>query len=361
MVLVDRSDLKSDYDEWPRLARRTWSSPSDISNGGGHTRVVLAGMGGSGITGEIISDYSREVGSKICFETLKDYHLPAYVGNESLVIGMSSSGNTEETLSVLSESYEKGIDAWTFGSGGLVQKLSLEKWSFSFTKTEMLKVPRSSFPGLFFHVLKALDRSGILKLTNDEVQESLLTLETIQSECSLVNKRNRALAFAKTVAQKNSSPVIYSSSRTRAAGLRARQSFNENAKLHLFNGTIPEFCHNDIVAWDLRNAAIKNGSESKLRGDPTSVILLRLHDDPIEIATRFNIVEEIVRKNGGKVLEVPHVGKSYLSRILSMIYFLDYCSYYMAIIRGIDPIKTPSIDRLKSELARRLDYVARLK
>src|SRR5579862_4350372 len=88
---VDSSDLKSDFDKWPEMARRIWDSPAQpaITSTDYPRRILLAGMGGSGITGEVIADYSRELGSRISYETLKDYHLPSSVSSDTLVIGMS--------------------------------------------------------------------------------------------------------------------------------------------------------------------------------------------------------------------------------------------------------------------------------
>ena len=98
-------------------------------------------MGGSGIIGEVISDLSDELES-LRIDVLKEYHLPKYYTNETLVIGISASGNTEETLSVLSEANKRGFDICTFGSGGLLEKMSKSNPRIRFTRTSMLKVPR---------------------------------------------------------------------------------------------------------------------------------------------------------------------------------------------------------------------------
>lgn len=362
--VVDPSDLKSDYEEWPRMSSRIWNAQSTrdrFSPQRPYARIILTGMGGSGITGEVIADLGREAGSKISFETIKDYHLPNYVNDNTLVVGMSSSGNTEETLSVLSEAYSRGIDAWTFGSGGLIQNLSQGKWGFKYVKTEMLKVPRSSLPGMFFYVLSELERSGLLEISENDVRDSLNALNVVGQKCKALDDSNPALKLARELLAPNfSSPLIYASNRTRAAALRARQSINENAKMHLFDGVIPELCHNDIVGWDSASARAKK-LKSNFKGEPNPALLLRLEDDPVEVKTRFQILEEVIRSAGGRVLEAPYLRGGYFTKIISMIYYLDYCSYYMAIIRGIDPIKTPSITLLKDELSRRLDFVSRLK
>jgi glucose/mannose-6-phosphate isomerase len=358
---VDPSDLKADFDFWPSLAIKTWSETIVPRVEGEFDRIVFAGMGGSGLSGELFVDLARETKSNIGFETIKDYHVPSYVDERTLIVAMSSSGNTEETLSVLSEAHKMGLSALTLGSGGLIESLSAEKWGYPFVKTSMLKVPRSSLPGIFYPALKVLVQNGLLQVSAEDVKESVEALSETRVNCMKVKekKKNLALNLAHDLTRDSGSfPLIYSSNRTRAVGLRSRQSINENAKIHAFDGQIPELCHNDIVGWDFKSSLAVKGRQ--LQNSDTALLLRLNEDDPVEVHTRFDIVRSVVEKNGGTVLEAPYVGRCYLARILSMLYFLDYASYYMAIILGTDPVKTPSIALLKQELAKRLNYVGDL-
>jgi glucose/mannose-6-phosphate isomerase len=135
---------------------------------------------------------------------------------------------------------------------------------------------------------------------------------------------------------------------------------NENAKVHAFNGEIPELCHNEIVGWDSIASKIRGPSAILTTSDATAILLRLGNGDTDEVRTRFDIVEEIIKKARGKVLKPPYSGRSYLSRIMTLLLFLDYVTYYMAILRGIDPIKTPSIDLLKQQLASRLDFISHI-
>ncbi len=358
---VDPSDLRSDFNKWPSLAREMWTQASvpsfDASSFG---RIVLVGMGGSLLSGELLVDLAREQKSGWQFETVKDYHLPSYCDERTLVIGMSSSGNTEETLSVLSEAKKKGLKGFAFGSGGNLESFSKGKWGFDFIRTTMLKVPRSSLPGIFYPVLKLLVTNHVLNFSEQEVDESIESLEEIHQ--SISKKDNQTIGLAKELVQNNSEsfPLIYASSRTRAVALRFRQSLNENSKIHAFNGEIPELCHNEVVGWDYFSSSIKDYRSKNPKSKQVCMLLRLDEDDPPEIRTRFDIVADLVHKSRGKVLEAPHTGSGYLARMLSMLYILDYTTYYAAILRGVDPIKTPSINHLKQELASRLDFVSHL-
>lgn len=353
---VDRSDLKSDFDEWPELAKDAWTNSNVEEVDQRVDSIVFTGMGGSGIIGALLCDYANETRSPRRFECLNDYHLRSNLSKNTLVVGVSCSGNTEETLSALSEAHSKGLMIASFGSGGRIKDFS-EKWHSKFTQTKMLKTPRSSLPGLLFAVLKFFWSNRLLQIEEAEVAETIENMKKVRNLCRGKDElENPSLAIARRIIASNAPLLIYSNSRTHGVGLRFRQSVNENAKLHAFHGDVPEICHNDVVGWDYSKADLKN---PKSKMTPLA-IMLRFEDDFTEIKTRFRILQDIIRKRGGKSLDSPCVGKSYLSRTLSMLYLLDYTTYYAAILRGVDPMKTPSIDLLKRELNKKLNFLSRV-
>lgn len=353
---IDKSNLKADFDAWPELAKSSWvdSQPPQLERS--YQSILFVGMGGSGIIGELLSDIAAE--QDACrMDVLKDYHLPKFYTNDTLVVGISCSGNTEETISVLNEATKRGLDLCTFGSGGLLEKMAQTNPRIKYTKTKMLKVPRSSFPGMFYVILKFLIQNGFLKVAEEHVQDSIDCLSRSRELSSRpIVKQNKAIEIAlDLVESKSTLPLVYSSRRTRAVGLRFRQSLNENAKIHGYDGVIPELCHNDIVSWDFSKTA-KNQKAYISNALP---IALKLEDDPLEIKTRFQIVEEILKKSKSQIVQVPSLGTTYISRIVSMLYLLDYSTYFAAIMRGVDPILTPSVELLKGELKTRLNYLGR--
>jgi glucose/mannose-6-phosphate isomerase len=365
---IDVSDLRSDYEKWPELARATWDETNPPLLPRNARSIVFAGMGGSGISGDLLCDISREQRVPLHLQTVKDYHLPKAIDQSTIVVAISCSGNTEETLNCVVEARERGIDCYGFGSGGLMEQLARGRLNFPFTKTGMLKVPRSSFPALFFAVLKFLSVNSFLKVEQYEISDCVNAMEDLRKARDSAQKTS-ALWLASEFQKSSShggSIVVYASSRTRAVGLRFRQSLNENAKLHAFNGEVPELCHNDIVGWDGENTTrskVLRKHTSSRRGERHRgiALLLELPDDSPETRARFEVVEETVKLNGGVVLKAPFDGESYLARVLSMLYTLDYTSYYLAVLRGIDPAATPSIDFLKKRMSEKLDLLNRLR
>lgn len=353
---IDKSNLKEDYDAWPSLGKSSWedSRPPQLERS--YSSILFVGMGGSGLIEEVIVDLAAEQ-EAYRIDILKDYHLPRFYTSDTLVIGVSCGGNTEETLSVLNEANKRGLDICTFGSGGLLEKFSQTNSRIKFTKTKMLKVPRSSFPGLFYSILKFLIQNGYVNTTEVHVKDSIDCMSRARELCAKpIAKQNKALEIAlDLIGTKSVLPLMYSSRRTRAVGIRFRQSLNENAKIHGYAGVIPEMCHNDIVAWDYAKTAKLNKSFVS----NAVPVALKLEDDPIEIRTTFQILEDVLKRAKSQFIQAPSLGTSYLSRIISMLYLLDYSTYFASILRGVDPIQTPSIDLLRTELKTRLNYLGR--
>lgn len=354
----DKSNLRADFDAWPELAGKVWSETNTPQLQRSYSSVLFAGMGGSGIIGEVMLDLAME-GDSSRIEVLKDYHLPRYYTNDTLLVAVSCSGTTEETISIIREASRRGLDTCAFGSGGEIEKMSAPNHGITFTKTPMLKVPRTSFPALFYPVLKFMIHNGYLRTTEEEVIDSIDCLRRVRDLCiKPLVKQNKSLEIARELTKSRVCvPLIYSSKRTRSIGLRFLQSLSENAKFHGFQGVVPEICHNDVVGWDfLSTKKTKKTFSNPIDFMPFS---LRLNDDPLEVKTRFQILDEILKKSKARFIPAPYLGTTYLSHILSMMYFLDYSTYYAAIIRGIDPSLTPSIDFLKKELGSRLNYLGR--
>ena len=347
-------DLKADLDGWPEFGRKALESTPGIKAEGGVGYVVMAGMGGSGIVADVITDIAYQGASKLHFQVFNNYHLPESIRNDAMVIGISCSGNTAETLMFVREAEARGVGGFVLSSGGQMEEFAKTSKNFRHIKTMMLKVQRASFPGLILPLLKLLSENGILNIKAGEIDDAVRCMERVRDECMVLDPgRNRALSIAMRIADHDKFfiPIIYGSRLTRAAGRRFRQSLNENAKVHAFSGEIPEVCHNSIVGWDTDNSTTEHGpvvEGHKIRSVP---VLLRFDNDPPEIKARFDVMAQILKEDGAEPIEAPYVGGSYLCRTLSMIYYLEYVTYYVAILRGVNPIVTPSIDKLKSRLA----------
>ncbi|MCS7116853.1 MAG: bifunctional phosphoglucose/phosphomannose isomerase [Nitrososphaerota archaeon] len=342
---VDRHGLYRDYVDWPHHAKEALKIDVKCPESIEAHRIVIGGMGGSGIIGDILQDW-LQFKIDIPIHVVKDYHLPRFVDRRSFVIVISCSGETEEALSILAEALKRGAAIATISSGGMLEEVSVRK-GICHTKIKMLLTPRSSLPYMLYTSAKVLLKSGLIDGFDDELKGSISVLEDVGR--SILPTIDLEQNISKQIADwlHLCLPVIYASSLHRSAAIRFKNSLNENAKVHALVEILPELCHNDLATW------LRDGIEG------WRPLFIRYPNEPIEVFERFNAVKEIIEDSNVDVMEVMSKGRSDLDYIISMIYILDFASIYSAILRGIDPTPIQNIDRLKATLGKRLKYVER--
>lgn len=334
---LDKAGMKSDLDRWPELAEQAWVADG-VRVDSKPNRVIVVGMGGSGITGDILKVISEESRSKTMFTVLKDDTLPAWAGQDALVLGISCSGNTQETLSAIAHAEKLGIPYVTVGSGGLLEKFS-QAHGKPHAKTQMLSSPRSSMPAMLYASLRLLSESKILNIDETVLHSSLDAMKAARNNAGSISESNKSIELAEEL-EKGGAPIILASRRTTAAGERFRQSLNETSKMDATFNHIPEAFHNTVDIFD--------APPEKRTGYRAT--LLNLEDDPVEIKRRQEVLSELLQSRGIKTVKAPYERSKYLGMLSSMIYYLEYTTFYLAIMRGLDPSPVPAVDFLKSRL-----------
>jgi glucose/mannose-6-phosphate isomerase len=297
-------------------------------------------MGGSAIAGDIVLDLLAGVVSfPICVN--RDYNVPAFVGKKTLFFSISYSGNTEETLSALSQARRNKAQIVCVAAGGKMREWA-EKNKAPLYLVPSGYQPRAAYPYLLVPILDTLQKKGLLPSSKAGFDEAVDLLRKLNLEYGMKKplKENPAKKMAKLMRGKI--PLIFSSRCTRVAGIRLKTQLNENSKeLALFN-IFPELNHNEIVSL----AALKKG------GHNFCLLLLRDEEEPQRIQKRIKITEALLKARLGQALEIKASGKHLLARILSLIIFGDYLSCYLAFLKGADPTPIEIIERLKKELMR---------
>lgn len=300
--------------------------------------MILAGMGGSAIGGDLVRSY-LEYQLKIPFQIYRHYLLPNFVNQNSLVLISSYSGNTEETLSAYTVAKKRKAKIIALTSGGKLYQRAKQD------KTPVLLVPgrlppRAALGYSLGALLILLSRLGLIKDQTGLIKEttSFLVKQTKKYEKETATSKNPAKVLAARIHQKI--PIIYSGyDYFDSVAIRWRQQICENAKNLAFVNFFPEFNHNELVGWQNDN----------LKSDFT-VIFLKDKDDHKRVKARMDIVEEIIESQKIEVIEIESRGKSLLSRMLYLIQLGDWTSYYLAILNGVDPTPIKVIDYLKSQL-----------
>ena len=315
------------YDRWPQIAKESYDRDLVEVDFGDIRHVVFAGMGGSGALHDIFSAILSK--TDIHVSIVKGYHLPNTVSSNTLVVSTSASGNTVEALTVLDAAKKSGCKLIAFSNGGKMKDYCFEN-KIEYRKISMQLSPRSSLPSFLFSMLKVLEP---IIPTKKDISESIDNLEDMQKKISSNNigSDNPSLELAEWL---SSIPVIYYPWGLQAAAVRFKNSLQENAKMHAMIEDVIEACHNGIVAWE-RKSEIKP-------------ILIRGQDDYMKTKERWDIIKEYFELKKIEYREVFSVRGSILSKLINLIYLLDYSTIYRSVMSGIDPTPVTSIDFIKS-------------
>jgi len=336
---IDKGDMLSFCVQAPRHYREAAKLAQAISiNYSKPQTIIVAGMGGSSIGGELLKDWAKHK-ITVPIEVCREYSLPAYTDEKTLVFVVSYSGETEEALSMFLDAIKRKCMTFCISSGGKLLEFA-EKLKLPYLRVPSdIPQPRAALPYLFLPLPILLEKLGVISDASSEISEAVQILEQVKSE----NLPEKPLSdnFSKNLASKinGTIPIIYGFGIYRAVAQRYKQEFNENSKVPSKWEFFPELNHNEIVGWEAAKELAKC----------FSTIFLRDKDEPEEIQQRIEATEELMHE-GAKISEVWSVGESGLAKMLSTIYIGDLTSLYLAILRGVDPTPVKTIALLKERM-----------
>ncbi|MFC2144843.1 bifunctional phosphoglucose/phosphomannose isomerase [Actinomycetota bacterium] len=336
--------LKAEEDFYEQLIEaQNIANNTDFSklDSGEFKGIAILGMGGSGFSADIIKTLVTDE-IKVPVEVVKGYDLPAFVGKGWLVVAVSYSGNTEETISALSQAIERDAYILIECSGGKLLKLA-EDSGYTVIKIPSGLQPRGAIGYLFFPVYLAMGSIGLIDINKDDVEEAL---DLIKEKASIYN-RNTLLADnpAKELAVKigDRLPIIYGTEGIYSAiAYRLKCEINENGKTPSWWNSFSELNHNETVGWERL-------------ADITGNFILIAFRDPEEgpkIRTRIEVTLGQIKSNVAEIVEILVEGKSKFAKALSSMYLGDIASVYLALLAGVDPSPVVKIESLKAELAK---------
>jgi len=307
----------------------------------GINNIVVAGMGGSAIGGDLVRSYLADK-IDIPFYICRNYNLPQYVNKNSLVIVSSYSGNTEETLSAFDQAVDSGAKVACITTGG---ELAMRADENNFMVAILPKgyPPRAALGFSFTPLLFLLSKLGFTPDVENDVSILIKELKSFRDKYAIETgfDNNRAKNLAAKMY--NKIPIIYSGPElTDAVGTRWKGQICENAKCLAFNNQFPEFNHNELVGWNV----------IKAYSDKLVVVYLKDSADHERVTKRMSIVKQIVNDRKVEVIDVDSLGSTPLVRMFSLIQIGDFTSLYLAILNNIDPTPVKVIDFLKNELTK---------
>lgn len=310
-------------------------APSSLKNE--VSRIVFLGMGGSGIVGDFLHVLLGDL--PIPMHICKNPIIPKIVDHKTLVIAVTYSGKTHETLAALRACASSGARIVLVTSSTELAQVCKRRNIYS------VLIPgngytRASLGYLLTPILILLQKFGIINRVDMDIVESIKVLEKIRNDSSpiLPIKHNpiRLLALHLT----DRFPVIYGTNNfTDAVALRWKQLLNENSKIHCYYEVFPELFHNEIEAW--------NGD--KMGKDNYELILLRdsAHERSLSIQEKIEMMKRLVEAKGAQVTELWSNGSSKLARLLSLSYKGDLASVYLAMAKGTSAAEIKNIEAIK--------------
>jgi len=314
--------------------------------------VVLAGMGGSAIAGDILKDWIGDE-IEVPMEIVRSYHLPAYLNENSLVFFISYSGNTEETLSCMLDAAKKSCQIISISSNGALGRVT-QALGLPLIKLPKMAAARASLPYLFAPLPYLLAKLGVLSMRKVE-REMSDTIEVVdKTASSLAIEMPFEENFAKKVALEifGTVPIVYCYNPYKSVGLRFKCQVNENCKLPARCDVFPELNHNEIMGWEASESILKRY---------TLVLLRDLEVEPLEVKTRIDALKEkFFSKKAKSVIEISPQGKTPLGKIFSLTFILDVISMYLAALHGRDPVASETFQILKYEVTERLGTLRKL-
>jgi len=321
------NDFTNHLTEAIEIANNTNLSPynREIKN------ILICGLGGSGIGGTIVTDIiSPKVNIPIA--STKDYSIPNFVNEHTLVIANSYSGNTEETLYALEKCQARGAEIAVITSGGKL-KIIAEENNYNHIIIPGNHPPRAMFGYAFTELFFMLNHYGIIDDTfKNDFEKTIALLHTEKEDI-----QKQAMKLAKKMYKQT--PVIYVANGFEGVAVRFRQQLNENSKMLAWHNVIPEMNHNELLGW-------------RTNVTDLAVVYFRNKCDYKRNQIRIDINKKVISKYTENITEIWSKGDTVLANSLYHINLGDWVSWYLSEMNNVDAIEIDVIDFLKGELAK---------
>ena len=312
----------------------------DIGIRGDFENIVICGLGGSAMPGILLQDaFSEDL--KIPVFIHRSYALPAValakvgLASKSLIVCISFSGNTEETLSSYKEAEEKGFSVIALTTGGKLAEMAQQNsLPYCLIPNDCLQ-PRFGTGYLFSALIKILINSGLL---DQKVENKILSLKESLRPATFEKKGQE---LAKKLMGKT--PVVYSSNNYKSIARISKIKFNENSKIMAFWNYFPELNHNEM-------AGFTKAKSKKQKANSFYAIILKDTTENPKIIKRMELTAELIKEAGADVEIIEMPGKTRLEKMFNTLLIFDWTSYYLALANNIDPISVPIVEDFKKRL-----------
>ena len=322
--MIDKSNMYKELENFSKQIEKGYKLGENIEFHDTIDHILIVGMGGSALAAGILASY---LDIDVPIRVVKNYNLPKHTNKKTLLIAISYSGNTEETISCFRQGMRIGCPTLVMAHGGKLKELA-EMQKVEFIQLPKAVQPRCDYGYQFFALLRVIENMGLIEKQESHVKK---TAELLESD---VYKD-----YAKKVIDKldKKIPIIYSSEKNKAIAYKWKISFNENAKIHAFYNVFPELDHNELVGYTHMFADF-------------ATIIIRDDEDHPRIKKRMDVTKKLIKENDCNVIEIAVKGSSRMAKLFSAIYIGDWVSYFLALEYETDPSPVDIVERLKKEM-----------
>ncbi len=302
----------------------------DVKIVGDFKNIVVCGIGGSALPADVLNTV---ILLPVPIYIHRDYNLPPQANENSLIICISYSGNTEETVSALESAISKKLKIVCMATGGKVEELC-QKNDIPLVKIPSGIQPRCATGYIFSVLVKILSNNGILTDMSQELSDVAESLEKINPTLE-----NEGKKLAKKLVKKI--PVVYASNTFKDIAMIWKIKFNENSKIPAFYNYFPELNHNEMVGF----SQIKKNSNFHF-------IIIRDKNDHPRNLKRMNLFASLLKKKGAKTDFIEMKDGSLLFKVFSTLILGDWVSYYLALENKTDPTPVKMVEEFKELMSR---------
>ena len=345
---VDPSGLRHRLRNIPVQCLAAWQTSGDFSLPGewsSSNKVVIGGMGGSAMAGDLAADLVAGMSSspsmpsaKVPILVVRDLSFPFPLDQDTIFIACSYSGNTEETLALFEQAVQGKARTIAISGGGNLSQMAGNA-GVPLLKIDIISEPRTAVAYNLMLILGVLRGLRLLELDKEQVTGAISAVSHSASawaeDVPVADNPAKRLALE----LRDKLIIVYGGGLFSGMARRWKSQFNENAKIWSFFETLPEMLHNSVEAF------------ASPIGQPTIAIILEPGTESSIHSRHHRVISETLARH-----EIPRKvllgdGPSPLAQILNMLLLGDYVSYYLALLRGVDPSPNPSINAAKELLS----------
>ena len=320
------------------LAGASLPSADEIDN------VVVLGMGGSGIAGDVLAASANAV-LPVPVVVLKQIRTPRFVGPRTLAFAVSYSGDTSETVQMATGALDAGATVVAVSRGGALASLAQERRAVHVACPDGC-LPRAAVGALVAPLFVALGQVGHLPDAGKWLRDTVRQLSARRDKCvpSVTAPANAAREIARKIG--STIPIFYGGGALGAvAAQRWKCDVNENAKAPAFWNAYPELDHNEICGW---------GQHGDVTRQVFTLVELRHRFEHEQLERRFVLTRDLIEETLVQVLEVRAEGDGRLAQLMDLMYQGDWASCYLALDHDVDPGPIDAIVQLKEALGQEL-------